>query len=137
MAEIAGYGGDFQYNAAIASPQSNASTTLKGINNWTISYTADTHEITDFSDAGVKAYLGGLSGWTGTIAGLYDSADATVYNSTIAPGNDIACRFETSAASKDMTGVGLITGMSFTTGIDGAVTTNISIQGTGGLVIRG
>lgn len=133
MAELAGYGGTFEYDASIGS---TPNTVLKGIKNWTISYTADAHEVTDFSNSGVRTYVAGLTGWTGTIAGYYDAASVTVYNSTVAPGNTIECRFETSTASHDMIGGALITGMSFGTDIDGAVTINLDLQGSGALVIR-
>lgn len=132
MAEKAGHGGKFEYNPAASS--SSAATAVKGINNWTVSYTGDALETTDFANAGVKTYVAGLTGWTGTISGYYDSSSAVVYNSTIAPGNTIYVEF-TMAASHDMQGTAIVTGMSFTTGIDGAVTANLDLQGYGALAI--
>jgi len=133
MAEKAGYGGKFEYHA---SSSGSPATVVKGIGNWTVNYQADAHETTDYANAGVRVFVAGGTSWTGTISGYYDSSSAAVYNATINPGTAIACRFETSTASKDMTGVGIVTGMSFTTGIDGAITANLSIQGTGTLTIR-
>ena len=122
MAELAGHGGTMQYDA---SSSASASTTLAGINNWTVNYTGDALETTDFADVGVKTYIAGPTGWTGTAAGYYDS---TVAHSSM------SLRFEMKSA-KSMTGIGIVTGVSFTTGIDGAVTTNFEFQGTAGLTI--
>jgi len=131
MAEVAGYGGAFEYDATAGS---TPATVLKGINNWTVSYTGDALETTDFANAGVKTYIAGPTGWTGTISGYYDSSSTAVYNSTIAPGNTIAVEF-TMASAHDMQGTAIVTGLSFTTGIDGAITANLEFQGYGALAI--
>jgi len=131
MAEQAGYGGKFEYDGT---PASGATTAVKGINNWTVSYTGDALETTDFANAGVRTYIAGPTGWTGTISGYYDSSSAAVYNSTIAPGNTIRTEF-TMMSGKSMDGTAIVTGMSFTTGIDGAVTANLELQGYGALTI--
>lgn len=128
MAELAGHGGDMKYDA---SSSASASTVLAGINNWTVSYTGAALETTDFANVGVKTYVAGPTGWTGTAAGYYDS---TVSHSSIAPGDTVSLRFEMKSA-KSMKGIGIVTGVSFTTGIDGAVTTNFDFQGTASLTI--
>jgi len=128
MAEIAGYGGDVKMS-------SNA---VPGMDNWTITYTADTHEVTDFADAGVKAYVAGGTGWSGTVSGKYQdtSAAATLYNTTYKPGVSKTAKFYFSASSAHLaTGTIIFTGWDFATGIDGAITATFNFQGTGGLTI--
>ena len=131
MAEKAGYGGFFQYDATAGS---TPTTVLKGINNWTVNYNADALEATNFTDSGTRTYIGGQTGWTGTITGFYDTSSTVVYNSTIAPGNTIEVEF-TMAAGHDMEGDAVVTGMSYTTGVDGAVTVSLDLQGNGALAI--
>jgi hypothetical protein len=51
-----------------------AAKTVAGINTWSLDYTTDALETTDFADAGVKSYIVGGSGWSGSFAGYKDGA---------------------------------------------------------------
>src|SRR3989304_7837044 len=53
--------------------QVDAASEVLGIKSWTLDYTADALEATDFDDAGVKAYIIGGSGWSGSFEGFKDS----------------------------------------------------------------
>jgi hypothetical protein len=43
-----------------------AGTAVAGFHSWEITHEGDIPEVTDFSDAGVKAYMAGGTGWTGS-----------------------------------------------------------------------
>ena len=133
MAELAGMGGTFLYNTA---PPGAPATAIAGIGAWTLSYQGDAHDTTNFADATTgRAFVKGISGWTGTATGYYDSTSASViYDTTLKPGTSLEARFQM-RASKHATGEIIVTGINFNTGIDGAVTAEFTFQGTGSLAI--
>lgn len=132
MGELAGYGGNFYVNATVGkSSPASITTVVAGIKNWTVSYTADAHEITDFANT-ERAYIPGLVGWTGTAAGLYNSSVS--YNATYKPGQDFSARFDM-GSSKEIIGDIIITGANYGTDTDGAITVDFAFQGTGALTI--
>ncbi len=102
--------------------------TVAGIKSWTIDYTVETLETTDFADAGVKSYLVGCSGWSGTFEGYKDGAPQTLAGSSI-----------TLRLYEDnnylWTGTAFITGVHATTSHDGIVSYSYDFQGTGALTV--
>lgn len=134
MAEFAGYNGNFKLHASLSKAASSVITAVGGINNWTVNYTGDAHETTDFVNAGVKTYVAGGTGWAGTATGYYSSAVS--YNATYKPGTDFTMKAGISASSTNYAlGNIIITGIGFGTGVDGAITVNFDFQGNGALTI--
>ena len=110
--------------------QVDAASNVTGIKSWTLDYTTDTLETTDFADAGVKAYIIGGSGWSGTFEGLKDGVPLGLAGASVA----IALK-ETQTATQKWTGSAFITGIHANTSADGIVTYSYDFQGTGALTV--
>ena len=115
MAHLAGKAGYVDTGSAVA-----------GIKSWTIDYNSDALETTDFADAGVKSYIIGGSGWSGTFEGYKDGVPQTLAGAAV-----------TLSLYEDntylWTGSAYITGISATTSADGIVSYSYTFQGTGSL----
>jgi len=99
--------------------------TVAGINSWSLDYTTDALETTDFADAGVKSYIVGGSGWSGSFAGYKDGAPLSmgeIYGVELA---------ESATATQMYLGDIIITGVHPSVGYDGVVSVSYDFQGTG------
>ena len=96
-----------------------------GIKAWSLDYTVDTLESTDFADAGVKAYVLGGSGWAGSFDGYKDGAPITIATTATAVFKE--------SATGTWTGDILLTGIHPNVSFDGIVTYSYDFQGTGAL----
>ena len=110
--------------------QVDAASEVTGVKSWTLDYTADTLETTDFADAGVKSYIIGGSGWSGSFEGLKDGAPLALAGASVA----IALK-ESQTATQKWTGSAFIMGIHASTSADGIVTYSYDFQGTGALTI--
>jgi predicted secreted protein len=117
MAHISGKSGQVDTGSAVS-----------GIKSWTLDYNADTLETTDFADAGVKTYIVGGSGWSGSFEGYKDGVPQTV-------GGSVTLKLYEVAAGAFWTGTALITGCSAGAAIDGVVSYSYTFQGTGALTV--
>lgn len=105
---------------------------VSGIKSWTLDYTADTLETTDFADAGVRSYIVGCSGWSGSFEGFKDAAPQALTTG----GTAIALELKESAtAGQTWTGNAWITGVHASASFDGIVTYSYDFQGTGSLAV--
>ncbi len=122
MAHIHGKGGDVAIDGG-------ASTT--GALNWSITYTGDTVETTDYADAGTKTFIAGQTGWTATFTVNKDGVPPHAMNASV------IFDFEEiqDDASTTWTGTCIINGITVNTPIDGVVTYDFSAQGTGTLTV--
>ena len=50
-------------------------TAVAGIKSWTLDYTSDSLETTDFADAGIKSYIVGAKGWSGSFEGYKEGVE--------------------------------------------------------------
>jgi hypothetical protein len=105
---------------------------VTGIRNWTLDYTVDTVDTTDFADAGTATYTPTISRWSGTFAGLKDGVPQTLGTSSTAITIKL---YETQEASEFWTGSCFITGVSSSVAFDGAVEYSYTFQGTGALTV--
>ena len=117
MAHVAGKAGQVDTGSAVS-----------GIKSWTLDYTVDMLETTDFADAGVKTFVAGGSGWSGTFEGYKDGVPQTI-------GASITLKLYEVAAGAYWTGTAFITGVSSSAAVDGIVAYNYSFQGSGALVV--
>ncbi len=123
MAHLAGTGG-----SVIAGV--GTGTTATGIKAWSVDYTIDVIESTDFADAGVRSYILGASGWAGSFDGLKDGAPIALSTATC------ALQLKESATTGQIwTGNAYITGIHPSVTFDGIVTYSYDFQGTGALTI--
>lgn len=103
-----------------------------GIKSWTLDYTVDMLETTDFADGAAtnaaKTFLPGLSGWSGSFEGYKDGAPITLGFSA----TPVTLKLE-----EDSTlfwqGSAFITGIHANTSVDGIITYAYDFQGTGEL----
>ena len=115
MAHVAGKAGQVDTGSAVS-----------GIKSWTLDYTVDMLETTDFADAGVKTFVAGGSGWSGTFEGYKDGVPQTI-------GASITLKLYEVAAGAYWTGAAFITGVSSSAATDGIVSYSYTFQGTGAL----
>ena len=112
-----------------------ASAAIAGINQWSMDYTVDMMETTDFSVSGVAAYIPGVSRWSGTFSGYKDGAPQGLGTvSTI----DLwlvesATAAIASSEAKMWRGNAYISGTHPTTNFDGIVAVAYDFQGTASL----
>jgi hypothetical protein len=100
---------------------------VDGIKSWTIDYTADTLETTDFGSAGIKSYIIAGSSWSGTFEGYKDGAPLSI-------GSEVYLVLgESNTAYQNWLGKAIITGASASVGNDGVVSYSYTYQGTGAL----
>jgi len=105
-----------------------AAKNIAGINSWTLDYTSDALETTDFADAGVKSYIIGASGWSGSFAGYKDGAPlsiGTVWGVELA---------ESATTTQMWLGNIIITNVNPSVSADGIVSYSYSFTGTGSLM---
>lgn len=118
MAHIHGKGGDIDVSGSVT-----------GARNWTITYTGDTVETTDYADAGVKTFIAGLTGWTVTYEVVKDGAPPQAMNASV------SFSFEEIAndGSAVWTGTAIVDSIGAATPVDGVVVYTYGATGTGAL----
>ena len=119
MAHIHGKGGDVDTGSSVS-----------GINSWSLTYAGDVAETTDFADAGVKSFIAGPTGWSGTFSGYKDGAPIAINSSVSLSLEEVA-----DSATEKYTGTAIVYEYTTETASDGVVTINYSFQGTGALVV--
>lgn len=106
-----------------------AAKNIAGIKSWTLDYVTDALETTDFADAGVKSYIVGGAGWTGSFEGFKDGAPLSI-------GEQYGIELAESATTTQMyLGNIFITAVHPTTASDGVVGYSYDFQGTGVLTV--
>ena len=100
---------------------------IAGIKSWTLDYTSDALETTDFGAAGVKEYIVGGKGWTGSFEGYKEGAPlsiGSIYGVSLA---------ESATTTQMWLGNAIITGVHPSVGADGIVSYAYDYMGTGTL----
>ncbi len=106
-----------------------AAKNIAGINTWSLDYTTDSLETTDFASAGIKSYIIGGSGWAGSFAGYKDGAPLSM-------GEIYGVELAESATTTQMyLGNIIITGVHPSVGSDGIVSVSYDFIGTGALSV--
>ena len=125
MAHISGYGGWVAYHIGTA-----VDGTATGIRSWSLDYTRDTLESTDFADAGAKAYILGCQGWAGSFEGYKDGPGLALATATISLGLK-----ESATVGQVWVGDAFITGIHPAVAVDGIVSYSYDFQGNGALTV--
>jgi len=102
----------------------------KGVKSWSLDLVGDALETTDYADAGVRTYIVGCTGWTGSCEINWDTAN------TITVGTVIAALVFTIAAAEHYDGEAIVTSISVSSSFDGIVTASISFQGSGACTLE-
>ena len=116
-----------------------ASVSIAGINQWTLDYTVDMLETTDFSASGIASYIPGVSRWSGTFGGYKDGAPKSL---GVATAIDLwlvesatAGVASASAETNVWTGQAYISGIHPSTNFDGIASYSYDFQGTASITI--
>jgi len=124
MAEVSGHTG----NVALAASSGGKGTLSAGQRSWTLNYVGEALETTDFGSSGLREFIAGLTGWSGTFDLNWDAANKVV------PGN-LQTITLTAASGDTYVGLCLVTGQDTTVAVDALNTQTITFQGTGALTI--
>ena len=104
---------------------------VTGVKSWSIDYTVDMLDTTDFGDSGVRSYVAGCSGWSGTFEGYKDGTPEA-----LTTGAAITLKlYETQEANEFWTGDAYIMSVRVNTVFDGVVSYSYNFQGTGALTV--
>ncbi len=103
------------------------STAVAGINQWSLDYTIDPLETTDFSASGVATYTTGITRWSGNFSGFKDGVPQSVGASV----NLFLAEYP--SAGSIWKGVAFITGIHPANTFDGLVQYSYDFQGDGAL----
>ena len=108
----------------------NGSVTFTNLNagakSWTLDYTSEVLETTDFGDNCSRTYIAGFKGWTATVECNWDATN------TVAPGDSATLTLDVDG-THNYSGTALVTGASYTVPVDGLATATFTFQGTGDL----
>lgn len=114
-----------------------------GFFNWSIDNTCDVVEITDFDDAGVKAYKSTLTGWTGAAERHWITGEGVGLKGKMGSGVAMIVKFYVNDDDTDKgqasdadqgqryEGYAHLTGLSPSTAVDTLTNESLTFQGTG------
>ena len=104
------------------------------VDHWTLDTASDMLEITDFESSGNREYTPGLFGWSGSLSGRWDMADARqlAIQSAHTGRTTIAIILKTSSAL-NYNGTCYIESLSSDVAVDGMAEVTINFRGSGGL----
>lgn len=97
-----------------------------GIKDWSIDYTIDPLETTDFGASGAATYITGVSRWSGGFSGYKDGVPKVIGVNSVS-----LVLAVTSVSTSGWMGTAFITGIHMTNAFDGVATVNYDFQGTG------
>ena len=100
---------------------------VAGINQWSVDYTVDMLETTDFSASGIATYIPGISRWGGTFSGFKDGVPQS-----LGVANSVSL-FLAESQTLNWSGLAFISGVHPNTNYDGIVSYAYDFQGTGAL----
>lgn len=113
------------------------STAVAGINTWSLDYTVDMLETTDFPASGVATYIPGPYRWSGTFSGYKDGTPQSLGTVSSIDLWLVESTSETLASAsfegRAWNGAAYISGIHPTTNFDGIVSYAYDFQGTGAL----
>lgn len=104
---------------------------VDGIQRWSLDYTVTVLDVTDFADAGVGAFIPGISQWSGSFEGTKDGPPLTI-------GSEVHLALgETNTVGNEFLGKAILTDVHPAVDFDGLVTYSYDFQGTGDLETPG
>jgi len=105
-----------------------ASGYVTNVKAWTLEYSAEIHDTTDYTSTGARAFLGGLTSWRGTYTCNYDATQVAV-----APGAAAAALVLTAMTGQTFSGNAILESVALTASVDGIPEAVCTFQGTGTL----
>ncbi len=123
MARLSGKGGSVSIGGNIA-----------GVTSWEIDYKGDAVDVTGMDSSGAKAFIAGLTEWSGSCEGFLESG-ATLPLPAAASNPSVSLVDSGDLGANTYTGDVIVTGVKYSTSVDGAAKFSITFQGTGALGI--
>jgi len=109
-----------------------AAKTVAGMRSWTLDYTTDVLDTTDFTAGAdtnaARTFIAGLSSWSGSFEGVKEGAPLALFSQV---GLDLA---ESATATQAWIGNAILTGIHPNVSVDGVVTYTYDFQGVGELI---
>jgi hypothetical protein len=102
---------------------------VDGVKSWTLDYTAETLDVTDFESAGVREFAIAGSGWSGSFEGYKDGVPLGIGSQVI------LALGEGTTPGQQWIGDAFITGIHPSVGFDGIVSYSYDFIGTGSLEV--
>lgn len=99
-----------------------------GMKSWTLNYTGDALESTDFADSGKRTYICGLTGGTATVEVVWDPANTAVPCAGIAT---LTLTADTTATADTYAANAIMTGMTVAVDVAGVNTATYTFQLSG------
>ena len=111
--------------------QVDSPASVTGIRAWSLEYTVDMLDTTDFADSGVSSFIPGKTQWSGTFEGFKDGTPQA-----ITTGAAVTLKlYETQQANEFWTGDAYITAVRVNVDHDGLVSYSYDFQGTSTLTV--
>ena len=120
MPKVAGYGGLAKQGTE------GSEEVVSGIRSWTLDYTAEALETTDFEDNGKRTYIAGLTGWSGSFEGDFEDTPLSLGPTHLVLQVTSGVVYE---------GDAIITGQHPSVAVDGKAVISYDFQGTGELSV--
>ena len=118
-------------NSGVGATAAGGGTVISGIKDWSIKYNLQAAEITNFQDLGVKRYIAGQSGWSGSFTGIKTGVPLNI----VALGLVGGVFQEGTAAGQLWLGNLIITDLSPKVSVAGVVEYSYSFTGSGPLML--
>lgn len=99
-----------------------------GMKSWTLNYTGDALESTDFADSGKRTYICGLTGGTATVEVVWDPANTAVPCAGVAT---LTLTADTTSTADTYAADAIMTGMTINVDVAGLITASYSFQLSG------
>ena len=120
------------YNGSVVFTDLNGEGITLRIRSWSIEWTADTLETTNFDTSGPRSYIGGLTSWSGSFELDADSAQEFVSSGYATAITDATVKFYLDSGNYFQGSI-IITSISVSTSVEEKPTVSVSFQGTGTL----
>ena len=127
MPAIYGYGGTVAWTVLFGDCDLN-------VKSWSLDYTADMLDTTDFSSSGDRTFIGGLRTWSGSFECNLDDT-AKILNSGSDLGGTASVMSLNATSTKVYVGTATCSGIHPSVSVEGLNTVTIDFQGTGALSI--
>ena len=128
MAAVNGVLGSVVWSAGIFA---NLDTNVKS---WSLDYTADMLDSTDFGSSGPRDFIGGLTTWSGTFECLLDSVTAAIADPTDLGGAAVTLTL-TATTNRTYAGTAICSGIHPSVTVEGINVMTVDFQGSGALSI--
>lgn len=131
MARLHGKAGTFKLD----SDGGGSTEAVLGITSWSIDYAGAADEATAMTNAGVAEFVGGVTRWSGSASGYWDTDEDYTKGSPplITPGVRLEATLETVAAGDAYAGDVIITSFKPEVAVDAVIKWTCDFQGTDGL----